>query len=111
MPVQNLWVVVCLRSQVQDGEERVICYHSRTFTKAERNYCVTRRELLAIIDSVKHFHHYIYGSKCVVRTDHGSLAWLVRFANPEAQLARWLETLSMYEITTVRDVCILMRML
>ena len=21
-------------SQVQDGEERVICYHSRTFTKA-----------------------------------------------------------------------------
>ena len=86
-------------SQVQDGEERVICYHSRTFTKAERNYCVTRRELLAIIDSVKHFRHYIYGSKCVVRTDHGSLAWLMRFANPEAQLARWLETLSMYDIT------------
>ena len=77
----------------------MICYHSRTFTKAERNYCVTRRELLSIIDSVKHFHHYIYGSKCVVRTDHGSLAWLLRLANPEAQLARWLETLSMYDIT------------
>ena len=86
-------------SQVQDGEERVICYHSRTFTKAERNYCVTRKELLAIVDSVKHFHVYLYGSKCEVRTDHGSLAWLMRFANPEAQLARWLETLSMYDLT------------
>ena len=86
-------------SRVKDGEERVICYHSRTFTKAERNYCVTRRELLSINDSVKHFHHYIYGSKCVVRTDHGSLAWLMRFANPEAQLACWLESLSMYDIT------------
>ena len=90
---------VSILSQVQDGEERVICYHSRTFTKAERNYCVTCRELLSIIDSVKHFRHYIYGSKYVVRTDHGSLAWLMQFANPEAQLARWLETLSMYDFT------------
>ena len=86
-------------SQIQDGEERVICYHSRTFTKAERNYCVTRKELLAIVDSVKHFHHYLYGSKCVVRTDHGSLTWLMRFTNPEGQLARWLETLALYDIT------------
>ena len=39
-------------SQVQDGHERVISYYSRSFMKAERNYCVTRRELLAIVDSV-----------------------------------------------------------
>ena len=86
-------------SQVQDGHERVICYYSRTFNKPERNYCVTRKELLAIVDSVKHFHQYLYGSKCTVRTDHGSLAWLMRFSNPESQLARWIETLSMYDIT------------
>ena len=86
-------------SQVQDGHERVICYYSRSFTKSERNYCVTRKELLAIVDSVKHFHHYLYGSKCIVRTDHGSLSWLLRFSNPEAQLARWFETLSLYDIT------------
>ena len=86
-------------SQVQDGHERVICYYSRIFNKPERNYCVTRRELLAIMDSVKHFHQYLYGSKCTVRTDHGSLAWLMRFSNMESQLARWIETLSMYDIT------------
>ena len=88
-----------LLSQVQDGHERVICYYSRSFTRQERNYCVTRKELLAIVDSVKHFHHYLYGSKCLVRTDHGSLSWLMRFSNLESQLARWLETLSLYDIT------------
>ena len=86
-------------SQVQDGHERVICYYSRTFNKPERNYCVTPKELLAVMDSVKHFHQYLYGSKCTVRTDHGSLAWLMRFSNPESQLARWIGTLSMYDIT------------
>lgn len=86
-------------SQVQDGKERVISYYSRSFTKQERNYCITRKELLAIVDSVKHFHHYLYGSKCLVRTDHGALTWLLKFKNPEGQLARWFEVLSQYDIT------------
>jgi hypothetical protein len=33
--------------QVQDGQEQFIAYYSKTLNKAERNYCVTRRELLA----------------------------------------------------------------
>lgn len=85
-------------SQVQDGHERVISYYSKCFTKAERNYCITRKELLAIVASVKHFHHYLYGSKCTVRTDHGALTWLLRFKNPEGQLARWLQVLSTYDL-------------
>ena len=83
-------------SQVQDGTERVIAYFSKTLNKAQRQYCVTRRELLAIVESVKHFHQYIYGVKFTVRTDHGSITWLRNFKNPSAILARWLEVLSTY---------------
>jgi hypothetical protein len=34
--------------QVQDAQERVIAYYRKTLNKAERNYCVTRRDLLAM---------------------------------------------------------------
>lgn len=61
-------------SQVQDGYEKVICYYSKVFHKAERKYCVTRRELLAVVSSVKQFHHYLYGHHFLVRSDHGALS-------------------------------------
>jgi hypothetical protein len=50
---------------------------------------------------VKHFKHYLYGQKCIVRTDHGSLGWLLSFKYPEGQLARWLQVLSSYDMTIV----------
>ncbi|CAG2203682.1 unnamed protein product [Mytilus edulis] len=61
-------------SQVQDGYEKVICYYSKVFHKAERKYCVTTRELLAVVSSVKQFHHYLYGHHFLVRSDHGALS-------------------------------------
>ncbi|UYV65370.1 K02A2.6-like, partial [Cordylochernes scorpioides] len=83
-------------SQVQDGEERVIEYYSKILTKPERNYCATRRELLAIVRSVEHFHRYLYGQDFLVRTDHAALTWLLQMKNPEGQVARWLEKLQQY---------------
>ena len=83
-------------SQVQDGEERVIAYGSRTLTKEERRYCVTRRELLSVVYFVKQFRHYLYGRKFLVRTDHGALRWLLNFKDPQGQVARWIEVLDTY---------------
>ena len=84
-------------SQIQEGKERVIAYFSRTLNKPERRYCVTRKELLAVVVSVKNFHHYLFGKRFLIRTDHGALRWLMRFKNPEGQTARWLEVLGTYD--------------
>ena len=84
-------------SQIQNGEEKVIAYYSRCFSKPERHYCVTRRELLAVIDSIKNFHHYLYGAHFMVRSDHGALRWLMNFKKPEGQIARWIEILATYD--------------
>ena len=86
-------------SQVQNGQERVIAFFSKSLNKTQRQYCVTRRELLAIFEAAKHFHCYLYGVQFIVRTVHGALSWLMKFKNPSGQLARWLEVLSTYRFT------------
>lgn len=69
-------------------------------SKPERNYCVTRRELLAVVKSVEHFYKYLYGRKFLLRTDHAALKWLLQFKNPEGQVARWIERLQEYDFDT-----------
>lgn len=86
-------------SQIQNGKETVIAYYSRTFSRPERSYCVTRRELLAIVSLLKNFHHYNVSiwTSFLVRTDHGALRWLLNFKNPEGQMARWFKVLASYD--------------
>ncbi|CAG2254318.1 unnamed protein product [Mytilus edulis] len=82
----------------EDGLERVVAFYSTTHSPQEINYSTTRKELLAVIKSIKHFKHYLYGQKFIVRTDHGSLTWLRNFKEPHGQVARWLEFLANYDI-------------
>lgn len=65
-------------SQEINGTEKVIGYYSRVLSKPERNYCVTRRELLAVLECVKHYHKYLYGQHFILRTDHSALRWLMQ---------------------------------
>jgi hypothetical protein len=84
-------------SQVIDGTERVLGYASKALNKTQRNYCVTRRELLAVVVFVKYFRPYLYGRKFFIRTDHSSLRWLYSFKEPEGQVARWIQVLEEYD--------------
>jgi len=88
-------------SQDQDGSEVVIAYASRTLSKAEHNYDVTRRELLAVIFGLKTFRQYVLGRQIVIRTDHSALQWLRRTAEPMGQLARWLTFIEQFNFEVV----------
>ena len=77
----------------EQGQEHVIAFASRTLSKSERRYCVTRRELLAVVVFTQQFRPYLLGREFTLRTDHSSLSWLQSFKEPEGQLARWLEKL------------------
>ena len=90
-----------LSQKQHDGSECVIAYASRVLSKPERRYCVTRKELLAVVYFIKYFRPYLLGKPFVLRTDHGSLTWLSNFRNPEGQLARWLEALQEYQLQIV----------
>ena len=80
-------------SQMVNGVEKPIAYFSRVLNGTQRNYCPTRREILAVITSLQHFRHYLLCNKVILRTDHHSLKWLRKFKRPEGILARWIETL------------------
>ena len=86
-------------SQLTPDGEWVVAYHSRTLDKSERNYCVTRKDLLAVIDVVNYFKHILCGLPFTIRTDHAALKWLMSFKEPEGQVARWIEQLQAFQFT------------
>ncbi|GJT35953.1 putative reverse transcriptase domain-containing protein [Tanacetum coccineum] len=53
--------------------EKVIAYASRQLKVHEKNYTTHDLELGAVVSALKMWRHYLYGTKCVVFTDHKSL--------------------------------------
>ena len=51
----------------------MIAYGSQSLTKEERRFCMTKRELLAVVHFLKQYQHYLYGQRFKIRTDHGAL--------------------------------------
>ena len=60
-----------------NGEWHPCSYPSQSFAPAERNYNIYNRELLAIIQALKTWRHYLQGSetKVLVFTDHKNLLY------------------------------------
>jgi len=81
-------------SQVQDGREVVVAYYSKALSAPEMDYCTTRREPPVVVKVVKHFRQYLYGRTFRLQTDHASLIWLCRRAEPSSQAASWLKILT-----------------
>jgi hypothetical protein len=84
------YAIGAVLSQIQSDGERPVAYASRKLSRAEVNYCVTRKELLAVVYFLKYFHHYLMGRRFRVRTDHAALQWLRRIPEPVGQQARWI---------------------
>ncbi|KRX51502.1 Retrovirus-related Pol polyprotein from transposon, partial [Trichinella sp. T9] len=90
-----------LSQQGEQGPPGVVAYASRSLSRAERSYCATRKEMLALVWATHHFRPYLYGRKFTARTDHNSLKWLRNFREPEGQVARWLEKLAEFDFEVV----------
>ena len=91
--------VAGILSQIQGDRERVISYGSRSLNKAERNYCITDKELLAIRHFTEYYRQYLLGRKFLIRSDHNSLTYLFRLKEPKGRIARWIEILSAFDFS------------
>ena len=60
-------------SQDADSHKEVVAHTSKPPTKAEKKYYATRKELLAFVWGVHHFHPHLLGPMFIPRTDNNSL--------------------------------------
>ncbi|GJW27346.1 reverse transcriptase domain-containing protein [Tanacetum coccineum] len=77
--------------------EKVIAYASRQLKPHEENYTTHDLELGAVIFALKIWRHYLYGTKCIVFTDHKSLQHILRKKELNMRQHRWLELLTDYD--------------
>ncbi|GJS61816.1 putative reverse transcriptase domain-containing protein [Tanacetum coccineum] len=78
-------------------KEKVIAYASRQLKIHEKNYTTHDLELGAVVFALKMWRHYLYGTKCVVYTDHKSLQHILDQKELNMRQRRWLELLSDYD--------------
>ena len=84
----------------QDQVNHPVCYFSKKFTQAQRNYSVIEQELLAIILALQHFEVYVpsHGPRITVYSDHSPLQFLNRFKFKNVRLTRWSLLLQEYNL-------------
>ncbi|GJR50993.1 putative reverse transcriptase domain-containing protein, partial [Tanacetum coccineum] len=77
--------------------EKVIAYASCQLKVHEKNYTTHDLELGAVVFALKMWRHYLYGTKCVVFTDHKSYNSFLDQKELNMRQRCWLELLSDYD--------------
>ena len=91
------YAIGAVLSQGIIGQDKPICYASRTLTQTEQNYRTIEKELLAIVWSCKYFRPYLFGRRFKIVTDHKPLTWLFNLKEPNSKLVRWRLKLEEYD--------------
>lgn len=88
-------------TQLVDTQWRPVAYYSRKLTETEQRWGTGQQELLAIIESLEHWGHYLQGlsEKFQVLTDHQALKGVVDSSARDlrGRLARWVYRLSAFD--------------
>ena len=73
-----------------------VSYFSKRLLKYQENYSIPELECLAIVESIDFWHHYLYGKRFIVLSDHNALKWLKNVKKPNSRLFRWSLKLDQY---------------
>ena len=91
-----------LEQEGNDGKMHPVGYASKTLTKPEQKYSTTELECYAVLWGIEKFHHYLYGRKFKVITDHQPLTWLMKNENSlKGRRARWVLRLLPYDFEII----------
>ena len=83
----------------EDGTWKPVGYFSKTMSPAERAYPIQDRELLAVVDTLKHYEPELLGTKFFVVTDHQALVYWSSKRLLSVRQVRWADFLANFDIT------------
>ena len=104
-------VAAILTQPDDDGHQHPVAFESRKLTAAERNYPAHVLELLAVVNALRVFRHYLLGSGAPrpagcgsdfdLRTDNQAVTWLKTNRHLNKMYVRWLDEIEdfRFEIT------------
>jgi len=78
-----------------------IVFDGRKLSGAEINYPVHEKELLAVKEALRHYHHLLDGREVTIITDHHSLQYMNTIQNPSRRMARWIDEFQQYNLNFV----------
>ncbi|KAH9252834.1 hypothetical protein BASA81_009242 [Batrachochytrium salamandrivorans] len=90
-----------LHQHDQTNTLRPVAFYSRQMNNAERNYDIYDKELLAVVESFKHWRHLLQGGlhPVTVLCDHKNLEYFMSTKKLTRRQARWSLELSEYTFT------------
>jgi len=90
-------------SQLHDPHWHPVAFYSRKCTPAECNYDIHDRELLAVVESMRHWRHYLEGFRNPVQilSDHENLKIFMSTKALNRRQARWAELLANYDFVLI----------
>ena len=87
--------------QIQDNEERLIAYHSKTLPDSAQRYSASELELTGMAITIKAFHSMLSENEFSIYTDHSALVAILQAKTCPATLRiqKLIERLSDYAFT------------
>ena len=82
-----------------DNKHRVVAYWSRRTIDAETRYSAVELEVLAVLEALEHFRHYLEGTDVTVITDCAAIRWIRSNKDTSSRLFRWTLRLSTFTFT------------
>jgi len=85
------------------GQSHPVAYYSKSLQPAERNYEIHDKELLAIVQALKHFHHYLQGNVHQTRifSDHANLKYFTTKQMLTHRQVQWSILLGTYDYVII----------
>ena len=78
-------------SQIQpDGTNKPVGYFSKKLGPAEKRYSATDKEALGVVLTCRNFHHFLWGSRFEILTDHQPLITIFKKKTKCPRMNRWI---------------------